>query len=93
MHSKLHVVYWLFTTIQSRIGTGMINAHTGAYCAGLLGPHNKSPYYVYYYTLIHIKIKRKIPAIAGIVFIRMRRTILQPHSFQYTGCPTLCTPI
>ncbi len=58
MHSKLHVVYWLFTTIQSRIGTGMINAHTGAYCAGLLGPHNKSPYYVYYYTSIHIKIKK-----------------------------------
>lgn len=45
MHSNLHAVYWIFTTIQSRIGTGMINAHTGGYCAGLLGPHNKSPYY------------------------------------------------
>ena len=51
MHSNLHAVYWIFTTIQSRIGTGMINAHTGGYCAGLLGPHNKSPYYKRNYIL------------------------------------------
>ena len=51
MHSNLHAVYWIFTTIQSRIGTGMINAHTGGYCAGLLGPHNKSPYYECNYIL------------------------------------------